>query len=46
MTEAYILLNFNCKDQQQRIIKEAKKISFVKTVKFVKAAVLGLTECK
>ena len=34
MTEAYILLNVNYKDQQ-RIIEEAKKISFVKAVKSV-----------
>ena len=34
MSEAYILLNVNYKDQQ-RIIEEAKKISFVKAVKSV-----------
>ena len=45
MTEDYILLNVNCKDQQ-RIIEESKKISFVKMVKFVEAVVLGSTECK
>lgn len=44
MTEDYILLNVNCKDQQ-RIIEESKKISFVKLVKFVEGAVLGSTEC-
>ncbi|HXT83037.1 MAG TPA: hypothetical protein VN704_01710 [Verrucomicrobiae bacterium] len=46
MTEEHILLNFNCKDQQQRIMEEAKKISFDKTVKFIEAVVLSLTECK
>ena len=34
MSEAYILLNVNYKDQQ-RIIEEAKKVSFVKAVKSV-----------
>ena len=34
MNEAYILLNVNYKDQQ-RIIEEAKKVSFVKAVKSV-----------
>jgi DNA-binding Lrp family transcriptional regulator len=34
MSEAYILLNVNYKDQS-RIIEEAKKVSFVKTVKSV-----------
>ncbi|MGE0243600.1 MAG: Lrp/AsnC ligand binding domain-containing protein [Nitrososphaeraceae archaeon] len=34
MSEAYILLNVNYKDLS-RIIEEAKKVSFVKTVKSV-----------
>ncbi|HEX5185338.1 MAG TPA: Lrp/AsnC ligand binding domain-containing protein [Nitrososphaeraceae archaeon] len=34
MSEAYILLNVNYKDQS-RIIEEAKKVPFVKTVKSV-----------
>lgn len=34
MNEAYILLNINYKDQQ-RVIEEAKKVSFVKAVKSV-----------
>jgi DNA-binding Lrp family transcriptional regulator len=34
MSEAYILLNVNYKDIS-RIIEEAKKVSFVKTVKSV-----------
>jgi DNA-binding Lrp family transcriptional regulator len=34
LSEAYILLNVNYKDQQ-RIIEEAKKVSFVKAVKSV-----------
>jgi hypothetical protein len=44
MTEAYILLNVNCTDQQ-RIIEEAKGISFVIRIKSVEAALLGW-ECK
>lgn len=45
MTESYNLFNVSYKDQQT-IIEEAKKISFVKTVKSAALAVNGSTECE
>ncbi len=44
MTESYILSNINCKEQQM-IIEEVIKTSFVKTVKSVKSASFYSTEC-